>query len=50
MVKLRLEYIWVANVADVLALATSVQYFWNSKTDKMQQKSVFIDFNVNKNV
>jgi hypothetical protein len=40
----------MADVADILASATSVQYFWNSKTDKMQQKSVFIDFKVNKNV
>jgi hypothetical protein len=44
MVKLRPEYIWVADVADILASATSVQYFWNSKTDKMQRKTVFIDF------
>jgi hypothetical protein len=64
MVKLRTEYIWVADVlahvadvadaladvADVLASATSVQYFWSSKTDKMQRKPVFIDFKNNKNV
>jgi hypothetical protein len=40
----------LADVADVLASATSVQYFWSSKTDKMQWKPVFIDFKDNKTV
>jgi hypothetical protein len=40
----------LADVADLLASATFVQYFWNTKTDKTQQKPVFIDFKDNKNV
>jgi hypothetical protein len=49
--KLRSEYVFVpkvADVADILVFRPGEKYLWNSKTDNMQWKPVFIHFIKNK--
>jgi hypothetical protein len=49
--ELRSEYVSIAkaaDVADVLVFRPGENYFWNSKTDNMQWKPVFIHFIKNK--
>jgi hypothetical protein len=49
--KLRSEYVLipkVADMADILVFWPGEKYFWNSKTDNMQLKHVFIHFIKNK--